>query len=62
MQHPKACYTNYCLQESPKLNIELVCMMEKIENISPVLADTVMEAGYYAIDVLFSEVSHICST
>ena len=33
-------------------------MMEEIENISPVLADTVMDAGYHAIDVLFTKVSY----
>ena len=31
-------------------------MMEDIENISDVLADTVMKAGYKAIDDLFEEV------
>ena len=32
-------------------------MMEEIDNISPVLADTVMDAGYHAIDIQFSGVS-----
>ena len=32
-------------------------MMEEVDNISPVLADTVMDAGYHAIDVLFTKVS-----
>ena len=32
-------------------------MMEKIDNISPALADMVMNAGYQAIDVLYSKVS-----
>ena len=36
--------------------------MEEIENIHPVLADIVMEAGYHAIDILFLEVSHIMYT
>ena len=55
--------THYCiistckLQKSPKLSIDLVCMMEEVDNISPVLADTVMDAGYHAIDVQFSGVS-----
>ena len=49
-----------CLQDSPKLSIDLVCTMEEIEDISPVLADTMMDAGYHAIDVLFSKVSCIC--
>lgn len=47
------------LQKSPKLSIDLVCMMEEIEDISPVLADTVMDAGYHAIDIQFSEVSSV---
>ena len=45
------------LQESAKFKIDLVCMMEGIANISPVLADTVMEAGYHAIDVLCTKVN-----
>ena len=47
------------MQESPKSSISLVCMMEEIKNINPVLADLVMEAGYHAIDVLYSQVSCI---
>ena len=39
------------------MSIDLVCMMEKIDNISPALADIVMNAGYHAIDVLCSNVS-----
>ena len=44
------------LQENPTSSIDLVCKMEEIENINPVLADLVMEAGYCAIDKLYSKV------
>ena len=45
------------MQEKPTSSIDLVCKMEEIGNISPVLADLVMEAGYRAIDKLYSQVS-----
>jgi hypothetical protein len=45
------------LQDNPKYGIDLVCKMEEIGHISPVLADLVMEAGYNAIDKLYSQVS-----
>ena len=44
------------LQENPTSSIDLVCKVEEIENINPVLADLVMEAGYRAIDKLYSKV------
>ena len=47
------------LQESSKSSIDLVCKMEEIENINPVLADLVMDAGYHAIDKLYSKVVSI---
>ena len=47
----------YVQKSSPKLGIDLVCEMEEIDNIHPVLADLVMGAGYHAIDVLYNEVS-----
>ena len=44
------------MQENPTSIIDLVCKMEEIENINPVLADLVMDAGYRAIDKLYSKV------
>lgn len=48
----------FILQENPTSSIDLVCKMEEIGDVSPVLADLVMEAGYRAIDKLYSKVSH----
>ena len=47
------------LQENPTFSIDLVCKMEEIENINPVLADLVMDAGYRAIDKLCSKVVNV---
>ena len=49
---------NVIIQESPKFKIDLVCVMEEVDNMNPVLVDIVMEAGYQAIDVLFAQVRH----
>ena len=43
-------------QNNSKLKVDLVCLMEEVDGINPVLADIVMEAGYSAIDDLFTPV------
>ena len=45
------------MQEKSTSSIDLICKMEEIGNINPVLADLVMEAGYRAIDTMYSQVS-----
>jgi hypothetical protein len=44
------------MQENPTSSIDLVCKMEEIGEVSPILADSVMDAGYHAIDKLCSKV------
>jgi hypothetical protein len=44
------------MQENPTSSIDLVCKMEEIGEVNPVLADSVMDAGYRAIDKLYSKV------
>ena len=34
-------------------------MLADFDNLSPLLADLVMEAGYHAIDILFDQVSYV---
>lgn len=43
------------------MKIDLVCLMENIPNVHPVLADVVMEAAFRAIDSLMThrQVWHI---
>ena len=49
--------TSINMQEKSTSSIDLICKMEEIGNINPVLADLVMEAGYRAIDTMYSQVS-----
>ena len=44
------------------MKIEIVCMLANFDDINPVLADLVMEAGYQAIDFLFDQVILSCVT
>jgi hypothetical protein len=44
------------MQEKPTSSIDLVCKLEEIGEVSPVLADVVMDTGYRAIDKLYSKV------
>lgn len=44
------------LQKQPNMKITIVRLTDEMENISPVLTDVIMRAGYKAIDILCDKV------